>query len=112
MTEIPFENNKNRYKLILYDTGSSERFRAVSLKIVKTKNIVIYLFNLNDDKGVDPDFINEIKEINDNTLIYDVGNKLDEIYSGEKIDTINQEYFGKFRNIVAELMNKNLVPSF
>ena len=45
-------------------------------------------------------------------MIYIVGNKLDEIYSKEKIDIINQEYFGRFRNVVAELMNKNLVDKY
>ena len=111
-SEISFENNNKNFKLIFYDTGGSERFKAVSLKIVKVTNITIYLFNLNDDKGVDPNFIDEIKEFNDNTLIYVVGNKLDEIYSKEKIDIINQEYFGRFRDVVAELMNKNLVYKY
>ena len=73
---------------------------------------MIYLFNLNNDKGVDPSFIDEIKEINEKTLIYIVGNKLDEIHGEEKIDVINQEYFGRFRDVVAELMNKNLVDKY
>ena len=111
-SEISFENNNKNFKLIFYDTGGSERFKTVSLKIVKVTNITIYLFNLNVDKGVDPNFIDEIKEFNDNTLIYVVGNKLDEIYSKEKIDIINQEYFGRFRDVVAELMNKNLVYKY
>ena len=111
-SEIFFENNKKNYKLIFWDTAGAERFRAISLKTSKTSNIVIYLFNLNDDKGVNPYFIDEIKENKEDILIYVVGNKLDEVYREEKIDIINQEYFGRFRNVVAELINKNLVYKY
>ena len=111
-SEILFKNNFKNYKLIFWDTAGAERFRAISLKTLKSANIVIYLFNLNDDKGVNPHFIDEIKENKEDILIYIVGNKLDEIYSKEKIDIINQEYFGRFRNVVAELMNKNLVDKY
>ena len=111
-SEIFFENNNKSYKLIFWYTAGGERYRAVSFQMVKTVNIVIYLFDLNGEKGVDPNFIEEIKENKEDNLIYVVGNKLDELNTEEKIDIINQEYFGRFRNVVAELMNKNLVYKY
>ena len=111
-SEIFFENNNKSYKRIFWNTTGGERFRAMSFKMVKAVNIVIYLFDLNGDKGVDPNFIEEIKENKEDNLIYVVGNKLDELNTEEKIDIINQEYFGRFRDVVAELMNKNLVYKY
>ena len=111
-SEIFFENNNKSYKLIFWDTTGGERFRSMSFKMVKAVNIVIYLFDLNGEKGVDPNYIEEIKENKEDNLIYVVGNKLDELNTEEKIDIINQEYFGRFRDVVAELMNKNLVYKY
>ena len=68
-SEIFFENNNKSYKLIFWNTTGGERFRAMSFKMVKAVNIVIYLFDLNGDKGVDPNFIEEIKENKDKTII-------------------------------------------
>ena len=111
-SEIFFENNNKSYKLIFWYTAGGERYRAVSFQMVKTVNIVIYLFDLNGEKGVEQNFIDEIKENKEDNLIYVVGNKLDELNTEEKIDIINQEYFGRFRDVVAELMNKNLVYKY
>ena len=77
--EVPFENNNKKYKLIFFDTAGAERFMSISIKNVKYSNMVIYLFDINHDndyRGIDPTIIDEIKEINENIIIYVVGNKL------------------------------------
>ena len=76
-----YDYNKKQYKLKLYDSGGDERFRDLSLNLVKISNIVVYLFDLTEDDNIDEEFIDSIKEKDDKKekIIYLIGNKLDMI---------------------------------
>ena len=106
-------NNNTKYKLIFWDTAGRERFESISFNTVKNMNIIVYLFDLDDDIGVSSSFIDSIKEnANNNPKIYVVGNKLDLLNKSEKLDLINKEYFEIFRSVVADSMNKNIVDKY
>ena len=104
-----FENNNTQYKLVIWDTAGVERFRSMSVKYAKNSNIAIYLFDYNDDKGINPKFLEEIKENNKDIKIYIVGNKIDLIDEYEKM---NKEYYELLRNLYDESFNINLVDKY
>ena len=110
--EILFENNNNKYKMIMWDTAGAERFMSVSLNTTRYANMVIYLFDISRNNVLDQSLIDRIKETNKNIMIYIVGNKIDLLKKDEDIEFVNGEYFAKFRNIAADVMNKNLVEKY
>ena len=61
-------NNNTKYKLIFWDTAGRERFESISFNTVKNMNIIVYLFDLDDDRGVSSSFIDSIKENANNAV--------------------------------------------
>jgi len=76
---MKFEFNHKKYKIAIYDTNGSDRFRNIVFSYLKGVKIAIYLIDLtNMEEAIDKQFIKEIKsKISKETLIYLVGNKID-----------------------------------
>ena len=74
-----YQYNNNQYGLILYDTNGQERFKSISLSQGTRAKIIVYVFDLSEDKNISEEFINEFKEYYHfkTKVIYLVGNKLD-----------------------------------
>ena len=74
-----YQYNNNQYGLILYDTNGQERFKSISLIQGRKAKIIVYVFDLSEDKNISEEFINEFKEYYHfkTKVIYLVGNKLD-----------------------------------
>ena len=98
--------------MIMWDTAGAERFMSVSLNATRYANMVIYLFDISRNNVLDQSLIDMVREINKNIMIYIVGNKIDLLKKDEDIEFVNGEYFAKFRNIAADVMNKNLVEKY
>ena len=110
---LSFDNNNLKHKLKFCDTGGTERFKPVALKNAKYANMAIYLFDLSrENKEISLDFINDIREQNENIKIYIVGNKLDLLNENQYMECINKEYYERFRSKAIEAMNKNLVEKY
>ena len=58
------------------------------------------------------DFINDIREQNNNIKIYIVGNRLDLLNENKNKELINREYFERFRSKTVEAMKNNLVDKY
>ena len=93
-------NNKNIYKLSLYDTAGQERFRAIPEKYYRNSDGILLLFELNNRESFNEisNWITQIEEHNEvekekekdqNIIIYLLGNKIDLIINGN--DVISNE---------------------
>ena len=56
--------NRCRYAFfgILMDTGGEEYVFSLNMTLVKNCNIIIYVIDIVDNKGINEDFIKEIKK--------------------------------------------------
>ena len=88
-------NNKNIYKLSLYDTAGQERFRALPEKYYRNSDGILLLFELNNRESFNEisNWITQIEEHNEvkkekekgqNIIIYLLGNKIDLIINGNE----------------------------
>ena len=75
---LKFEYKCNEYKIQIWDTNGSERFRAITSSYLINTNIILIIIDLTDLEGIDKSFIEEIKsKIPKNALKYLVLNKID-----------------------------------
>ena len=107
--DIYYTNKNNQYKLIFWDTAGAERFISSSLKLAKSCFLALYLFDLNDSKGISLDFIKEIKEMNENIKIYIVGNKLDLFNKSQRL---SKAYLEKNKNSIIDALKSNSVDKY
>ena len=74
-------NIKNeQYKLIFYDTAGQEKYKSLSLNMIKKAHGIIIMYDITDKSSFDsvPEILNNIKELkgNDFPMIL-LGNKID-----------------------------------
>ena len=101
-----YEYNKNKYRLLIWDTSEGERFWPVTKNYVKRANILIYLFDLSNKQSMNENFIKEKNDCLDSSksMIYLVGNKLDlvinsDIYRNKAKDLITNKNIDKYFEI-------------
>ena len=72
-------NNGKEVRLIIWDSGGQERFRSVAIKILKTVEKVIIVFDITNRKSFDniENWLEIIKEEFNNPIIILFGNKVD-----------------------------------
>ena len=81
---LKFEYKCNEYKIQIWDTNGSERFRAITSSYLKNIDIILIIIDLTDLEGIDKSFIEEIKsKIPKNALKYLVLNKIDLLEEGK-----------------------------
>ena len=82
-----FEIDSNKYKILLWDTAGSERYRGLTKLFYKGSDIVIFVYDITSIKSFNSleDWIKETKEIIDNDYVCGiVGNKKD-LYKQEEV---------------------------
>ena len=82
-----FEIDSNKYKILLWDTAGSERYRGLTKLFYKGSDIVIFVYDITSIKTFNSleDWIKETKEIIDNDYVCGiVGNKKD-LYKQEEV---------------------------
>ena len=94
-----------KYKLILYDTAGQERFKSLSLNVLKNADGVILIYDITDVKSFQSisEWIKNVKEMKRNNFpMILLGNKIDleeqrkvKIGDGEKLALKNKIKFLK-----------------
>ena len=93
-------NDKDLYKLTLYDTAGQERYKSLPGKYFKNADGVLLLFDLIDKTSFDQvnEWINTIKEFsadnvkNENDIvIYLIGNKLDLVEKDNEVISVDDK---------------------
>ena len=91
--------NENQYKLFFYDTAGQEKFKSISLNIVKNTQGIILMYDITDKSSflAIPDWIESIREIKEkNFPMILCGNKIDledkRIVSKEEGKKLADEY--------------------
>ena len=103
-----FKFNNKEYKIHLWDTNGSERFRAITSLYLKNANIILYTFDLTDLETFDERFIDYIiSNTPKKALIFLVGNKLDLIEENNNNDL---SFFREKAKLLIE--NKNIKNYF
>ena len=75
---LEFKFNDKDYKIKIWDTNGSERFRAITSSYLRNANLILYTFDLTDLETFHEEFIDYIKtNAPKEVLIYLVGNRLD-----------------------------------
>ena len=97
-----------KYKLILYDTAGQERFKSLSLNVLKNADGVILIYDITDVKSFQSisEWIKNVKEMKRNNFpMILLGNKIDleeqrkvKIGDGEKLALKNKIKFFEISN--------------
>ena len=61
MRFLEYYYNNNKFNIQLMDTGGEEYVFSLNMTLVKNCNIIIYVIDIVDNKGINEDFIKEIK---------------------------------------------------
>ena len=101
--------NNKKYKLYFYDTTGQERFRSISVNIVKNADGILLLYDITDKNSFNAisGWMKSIKEIKrDDFPIILIGNKID-LENERKVQKFEGEKLAKQYNIgFYEISNK------
>ena len=102
-----FEIDSVKYKINLWDTAGSERYRGLTKLFYKGSDIVIFVYDITSEKSFSSleDWIKETKDIIENDYVCGiVGNKKD-LYKEEKITEQEGENFAKKKGMKFKLVS-------
>ena len=102
-----FEIDSNKYKINLWDTAGSERYRGLTKLFYKGSDIVIFVYDITSIKSFNnlEDWIKDTKEIIDNDYVCGiVGNKKD-LYKQEEITEKEGKEFAESKGMKFKLVS-------
>ena len=105
MKIFQYEYNEREYKIMIFDSPTSERYNFMLNSYIKRVDIIIYMIDLEKESLIKDYFVEEIKREKKDVIIYIVGNKLDKV---EEKD-ITRQCLEKFRNQASELIEQKLI---